>query len=549
MKNLFNSILVVALVLFSVQCTIIEEEDLINPNAPSPDAVDPDFLLNSIQLSNAGLFEQMSSNAASLIRMEHMFGTTYNNAFSPQSFDGEWTTAYAGILIDVETLIPVANERELFVHAGIARVIRAYVLINLVDQFGDVPLTEALDPSNFNPSVDPGEQVYDFAFADLDSAKLAFAKNPLALPANDVYYGGDADSWTALANTLQAKVLFQRGDLGGALSILNNQEVIDAPGEEWAFPYSTTSANPDSRHPKFVGNYLTGAAEYMANYFMNELWQDKSVPDPRIRYYLYRQTDAPTTDVNEQQCINNPPPSHYTGTTGNGVGDNDPHCEDWNDVGYWGRDHGNSLGIPPDNLLRTTWGPFPAGGRFDADQAAGVSEDQGMQGAGIQPLWLPFYTDFMRAEIAATTGDAGTARTTLETAIRNSIDFVQGFSAPAVAAETDGDTFEPSDADIDTYVNDVLARFDAAASDEERMGTVAKEWYLALWGNGIDGYNLYRRTSYPRDIQPHLAPDPGTFIRSFEYPADVVETNSNIQQKPGDGVRVFWDDSDFNFDF
>jgi len=527
MKNLLNSLFVIALLVFSVQCTIIDEEDLVNPNAPSPDAVDPNFLLNSLTLSTPGHFEGFSDFGAELSRMEHMFGATYENAYQPQTFDGIWTTAYATILIDAKTLIPIANERQLFTHAGIARIIRAYVLVNLVDYFGDVPFSEALDGANFNPALDEGSAVYDAAFADLDSALIDLGKDELAGPATDPYFDGDEEAWARVANTLKAKILFQRGDLTGALNILNNEDVIDADGEEWVFRYSTNSANPDSRHPKFTTNYLNGAAEYMANYYMNELWQDKSNPDPRIRYYLYRQVDAPTTDVNELECINNPPPAHYEGN-GNGVGTNDPFCEDWNDVGYWGRDHGNDDGIPPDNFLRTTFGVFPAGGRFDAGQASGTAEDQGLQGAGIQPLWLPFYTDFMRAEIEETQA-AGSGRASLELAINNSIDFVIDFGEDALVAA--GGT-APADALIQAYV-----------------GVIAKEYYLALFGNGIEAYNLYRRTTYPRDIQPNLSPSPGTFIRTFEYPADVVETNANIQQKPGNGVRVFWDDSGFDFDF
>jgi len=549
MKNLLNSLLVIALFVFSVQCTIIDEEDLVNPNAPSPDAVEPDFLLNSIMLNNADLFESMSDNAAEVVRMEHMFGATYNNAFQPQAFNFEWSEAYANILIDAKTLIPIANENQLFVHSGIARVIRAYTLVNLVDHFGDVPLSEALDGSNFNPNVDAGSDVYDFAFADLDSAKLDFAKNALADPGTEPYYGSDTDKWTALANTLQLKILYQKRNVEDNSAAINNllsSDLIDEDDEAWVFPYSTNSANPDSRHPKFTGNYLTGAGEYMANYFMNELWNGKSIPDPRIRYYLYRQADAPTTDVNEQDCINNPPPSHYTGISGDGLGNNDPHCEDWNDVGYWGRDHGNDDGIPPDNLRRTTWGAFPAGGRFDADQAEGVDEEQGLQGAGIQPLWLPAYTEFVRAEVELMiNGNPGAARAALSEGINKSIDFVEDFGADAVAAEG-SDAADSLAAQADTvfqaqYETEVLGNYDGASNTDQQLSVIAKEFYLALFGNGIEAYNLYRRTSYPRDFQPNLSANPGTFIRSFEYPADFIETNSSVGPKAGDGVRVFWD--------
>ena len=68
-----------------------------------------------------------------------------------------------------------------------------------------------------------------------------------------------------------------------------------------------------------------------------------------------------------------------------------------------------------------------------------------------------------------------------------------------------------------------------------------KEYYLALWGNGLDAYNMYRRTSRPRGLQPTVLPGPGPFIRSFLYPSAYVNLNTNAKQKPDWAQKVFWD--------
>lgn len=548
MKYLINALLVLALAVFTIQCEVVSDDLLDNPNAPSPENASPDFLLNNALLGTVSFYGNISTEAEDLIRMTHFFGPTYPNGYQAQFFDSEWNTAYAGVLIDIQTLIPRAQDRELFVHEGIARVLRAYVLMNLVDRFGDVPFSEALDPTNFNPVVDSGSDVYDIALAELDSARIALNKTSLALPGNDLIYDGDAEKWITLANTLELRALYNQRlveDNTSRINALLDGDVIRASDQAFLFQYGTNPNNPDTRHPDFTGNYLTGASDYMANYYMNELWQDKSDPDPRIRYYLYRQTDEPTDDVNEQDCINNPPPSHYEGN-GNGSGLNDPFCEDWNNVGYWGRDHGNSDGIPPDNLLRTVYGVYPAGGRFDADQAEGVAEDQGLQGAGIRGMWLPFYTDFVEAEVELTVNnDPGAARTALENAIRGSINFVIDFGADAVAAETNGASFVPSQTEIDNYVNEVLDRWDnQAANDQERLWILGKEYYLALFGNGVEAYNLYRRIAPPKEnpwwnLQPALSPNPGQFYNSIIYPSAFFERNSNASQKDA-AVKVFW---------
>jgi hypothetical protein len=82
------------------------------------------------------------------------------------------------------------------------------------------------------------------------------------------------------------------------------------------------------------------------------------------------------------------------------------------------------------------------------------------------------------------------------------------------------------------------------------LAVVIGEFYKATWGNGFEAYNMYRRTGYPANLQPTLEPQPGTFIRSFIYPA--VYTNRNISAVPkpnfGTDVLVFWDNGSKSLD-
>jgi hypothetical protein len=40
------------------------------------------------------------------------------------------------------------------------QVMEAYTIVTLVDMFGDIPYSEALDPTNLNPKLDAGADVY-----------------------------------------------------------------------------------------------------------------------------------------------------------------------------------------------------------------------------------------------------------------------------------------------------------------------------------------------------------------------------------------------------
>ena len=39
---------------------------------------------------------------------------------------------------------------------------------------------------------------------------------------------------------------------------------------------------------------------------------------------------------------------------------------------------------------------------------------------------------------------------------------------------------------IDGYVAKVLAQYDAATTNDAKLNVIMKEYYIALWGNGVD---------------------------------------------------------------
>ena len=95
--------------------------------------------------------------------------------------------------------------------------------------------------------------------------------------------------------------------------------------------------------------------------------------------------------------------------------------------GYWGRDHLDDDGIPPDTRARTFWGVYPGGGEFDADQGLPASAVSGLQGAGAEMIMLDSYVKFMLAESALTLGTTGDAKQLLLDAVASSIAHVMAF--------------------------------------------------------------------------------------------------------------------------
>ncbi len=109
----------------------------------------------------------------------------------------------------------------------------------------------------------------------------------------------------------------------------------------------------------------------------------------------------------------------------------------------------------------------------------------------------------------------------------------------------------PTTSQINNYINLVLNNYDAAPNADAQMNIVMNEYYIALWGNGVEAYNNLRRTGKPSNVQLAVTtPSPGFFMRSFFYPSVFVNRNSNApaQKTPGDAAnKVFWDNNPDNF--
>tara|TARA_B100000900_G_scaffold239109_1_gene203192 strand:- start:466 stop:2187 length:1722 start_codon:yes stop_codon:yes gene_type:complete len=564
-NNIYRSIAVVSILFTLNSCETLELEILESPNALTPQSSDIDFYLNAMQLNMASFFNGVTDEGMQLTRMTHLYGPFYENAYSTTQMSGPWNTAYANIFTDYDNMVPRAEEKGWETHIGIAKIIKAYAMMTLVDYIGDVPYTEAaIGVENLNPGLDSGAAIYDAALALIQQAQDHFFV-PSQSPSNDLFYGGNTDNWSKLANTLELKLRLQRrnaaaGDDASAInSLISNPSTLIASGSaDFQFKYGTLNANPDSRHPKFVSNYELAAdvADYMSNAYMAEMVSAKSVQDVRANYYFYRQDDdVSDNDDNEIPCGNERRPGHYSlSEIFCYIGYNDITPSESTSNGYWGRDHGDDDGIPPDGGLRTAFGLYPIGGAFDDGQTTSVAGNQmGLKGAGVQPILLSSYTHFMIAEWSLANGNTETARQFLASALTESFSKVTGFAAEmgnAAAVEfRSGATVDEADftsglqANIDAYI-DYVAGSGANSlwnTTSDKMGLLVQEYLIALFGNGVEAYNTFRRTDKPSDLQPLLKTANTDMITSFYYPRTEVDNNNQLTQKASHEVKVFWD--------
>ncbi|MBN7814985.1 SusD/RagB family nutrient-binding outer membrane lipoprotein [Algoriphagus pacificus] len=540
MKKYIYSLLCAATMLFASSCDL----DLLdNPNAVTASTASPDFLLNRIQLDYSGFYQGISNTGMSLTRIVNQGSAQYESAYTPASTNGWWSNSYANILADIAFLEPLAEEGNLQRHLGIAKTIKAMVLFHLVDVFGDVPYSEALDASNFNPTLDPGLSIYQAAAAALDEAKAHFTASGSSGTPNDYYYGRNYTKWVKLVNTLKLRYFLnlrltdEAGAKAGISALVSENNMLKA-GDDFVFRFGTSTANPDSRHPNFAGSYTSGGGTYHSTYYMWHMTEAKGFDDPRARFYWYRQVLVNSTNVDEIECIGQIAPPHYL--AGGFI-----YCLP-GQRGYWGRDHLDPDGVPPDGLKRTMWGIYPVGGRFDDNSASPTNNPSlGAQGEGLYPIMLAAYVDFMLAESALEIdGNTAAAKTYMLSGIQKHMDYVTGYALASREAGAINSFFDKQDTtleeDIAAYIAFVGAEYDNAPN---KMYIIGREYWLSLFGNGVESYNLYRRTGQPEKMQPGLEQNAGMFPRSFLYPNVYMVTNTNASQKSGLDAQVFWDNN------
>jgi len=204
-------------------------------------------------------------------------------------------------------------------------------------------------------------------------------------------------------------------------------------------------------------------------------------------------------------------------------------------------------------------GLYPSGGAFDdanLDKSGPLNKDDG---TGAAPYKMISYVDVLltRAELAqvGASSDATPVRDLLEAGMYAAFEQVDDISSVAALDPASVPDLLGSGSDT-TYVDGVLADFDAGSSNRKLEHIITQKW-IAAFGSGIESYNDYRRTGYPVIFDPlTMIADGGpdgsgpvavtsgrTYALSMPWSEDELTLNSNAPsaQKTPATYSIFWD--------
>lgn len=575
MKFKFNTLrLFLAASIAAVGLVSCELDDLdINVDPNSASAASLELLLTNAQFEGLSAFGGGLNNATMGFQAINTSSDDYN--FTNSSWNGPWNYLYSGPLKDLEEMINASDPEVNPKYLAVGQLLKAYYFTTMVDLWGDVPYSEAfkgnsIDEKNLEPVYDKGADIYADAFRLIDEAIVNLAKTQAVPIRGDIVYNGNVTRWLKMANSLKLKLLIQtrnvQSNAAAIQDLISKGGLITSAADDFQLRYGALK-NPDNRHPMYLDGYIrAGNYSYFGHQLMAEMLANR---DPRTPFYFKRQTTKilnpeEPTDKQALPCSQRTDCkygyfalSDYVANAVYGVSSSALTSSQRTYLaGYFGRDRSDPSGIPLDDVFRTTTGAYPGAGLFDVTAFPTGGNKFGI-GDGIFPIITSWMVKFyiLEAQIALGVNTGKTEDQLLAEALNDQMNKVIAVGTAAdPAAKADISTWPtaytwPIIYKVQTdFVGEVKSAYPTSGTANQRLGYVLKQAWFANFGNGYEGYNAFRRTGLPADIQTPLQLS-RQYALSLPYAQDEVNLNSNTPLKVYDNPSsaVFWDTLKFQF--
>jgi len=300
-----KKILFILLVFIAASCSKDFEE--MNKNVKSPEKVAGETLFSNAE---KGLADQLASINVNTniwkIWAQYVTETTYvdeaNYDIVNRSVpDNAFRTFYRNILRDLQeasTIIAAdeyvsAEDKAAQVNRlAIIEILNVYSYARLVDMFGDIPYSEALDVDNTTtPIYDDAATIYADLYKRLDAAYAKLDASNGSFGSADLFNGGDVAKWKLFAQSLKLKMAIVTADVP-SLGSKAKAEAAYAEGVIAAEADNTTmvylGASPNT-NPLYLDLVASGRHDFVATSTI--LDPMNAVSDPRLPLY-YTQMDT-----------------------------------------------------------------------------------------------------------------------------------------------------------------------------------------------------------------------------------------------------------------
>jgi hypothetical protein len=197
----------------------------------------------------------------------------------------------AALLIEATTPTSTVGETEKTNKLAIIELLNVYAYQNLVDIFGDIPYSGAMNITNISPKYDDAATIYqdlitriDNALSDLDASQGSFGSA-------DLIYGGDVDLWKKFGNSLKLKIGITLADANATLAKTTVEAAVAAGVFETnvdnaLFPFLTAVHT----NPLYEDIIQSGRNDFVPANTIVDIMNDLS--DPRRPFYFTKFGDV-----------------------------------------------------------------------------------------------------------------------------------------------------------------------------------------------------------------------------------------------------------------
>ena len=162
----------------------------------------------------ANLVDQMYAMASNAATNTYLVIWDYMQGHSTTSYQN-W---FLGGACNIQDLINAAEAIEAYHYIGAAQIVKAMGSVLMVDLFGEMPFTDAVNGASLSPVYDNGDDIYAACIALLDEGIANMSKTQPAsatsLAAGDTWFDGDTQKWIKLAYGLKARWYMNMSKLG-----------------------------------------------------------------------------------------------------------------------------------------------------------------------------------------------------------------------------------------------------------------------------------------------------------------------------------------------
>ncbi|MDC1259697.1 SusD/RagB family nutrient-binding outer membrane lipoprotein [Flavobacteriaceae bacterium] len=492
MKNILTTMKTLLVLLVLGSCSDSYLDVNVDPN--NPITVSPNLILPVALNYTAGIEERDRGQN----HLGNMFMgawsqsdgfSWYNDEFlylvTPSFYQRIFDTTYGTVLKQYKGL-EVLEGAEYGNYQAISKIMQAMHFQILVDTYGDVPYSEALQRGvNPTPKYDDAEAVYDGLIGQLTAAinlisATADVTGALVPSEDDGVFAGDMSKWKKFANSLKLRILVRQSDLAGKASYIQEQfSAISAEGSGYMtddvminIGYSQTESQ---QNPKWngLGEDVSGT---------KTLTNNATCATP---YVLDRLTD---TNDGRLNLLFEEPDTGHLGVV-QGLQEYDSPVVD-----QYVPDLVSNIGP---GILR---GPDQGAVIYTAAEA---------------------YFNLAEAALKGFTGDD--AQTMYESGITASFDYLGASGASAYYAQD-------------------IATVGWAASSNKLEAIIVQKWLGVMGINALQSWFDFNRTGYPSDVPMSLlSTKPNRPVR-LSYPSSELTANSNNLPTQQDvfSSKIFW---------